>query len=142
MNIKYEYEHGGKIFKCPFKAKCWDFAGNEKISGVVFAIIPESNYPFQFLTDNDHGASQYCTPITTTIKPWTAETAPFPLALRQKNWVKGMYCLFNPCKNFASSCSADEDGSLEYVIRWEELAAPDSEWETRDGQPCGEVCDQ
>lgn len=67
---------------------------------------------------------------------WTPETAPFPLALRKKNWPKGVYELFQPEEHGVYSISNDEGG---YMISFEDLV--DSCWEQRDGSPCGQVVD-
>lgn len=68
---------------------------------------------------------------------WTAETAPFPLALRKKKWAKGVYELFSTSDTDVNSCSNDEDGVPNYFISYPELNSEDSEWETRDGKRCG-----
>lgn len=70
--------------------------------------------------------------------PWTAETAPFPLALRLKEWGDGEYMLFGIVDGYVWSHSLNEDtGVLEsHDMTLDELADPNSEWEQRDGSPC------
>ena len=68
--------------------------------------------------------------------PWTAETAPFPLALRKKCWPKGSYLLFNAHKDGVSSVNTDTGGSARWRITYESLAEEDCDWEQRDGTPC------
>lgn len=71
--------------------------------------------------------------------PWTVESAPFPCALKRKSWDTGTYILFDVDTQGVSSCSTDQNGASHYIMSFCSLAHPDSEWETRDGQPCGEL---
>jgi len=73
------------------------------------------------------------------IIPWTAETCPFPLAIRQKSWPKGVFIV---------AIFTNEEGVLvidaacnDIQVSFGDLSDPEQGWEQRNGQPCGEVVD-
>ena len=104
------------------------------------------------LVDTDHpfvdelGSHwQFCRlprqPKVTRIR-FNAETAPFPLALRRKDWDKGEYWLFDVSTGHVSSCATDQAGDAIETISWEELADEDSEWEQRDQSPACDIVEE
>ena len=74
--------------------------------------------------------------------PWTPETAPFPLALRRKEWAKGIYWLFEPTNNYVYTVEGREKKSYGTKIFYEDLASEGSEWETREGNPCCDIIEE
>lgn len=68
--------------------------------------------------------------------PWTPETAPFPLALRKKIWPKWYYVIFEIRAHRVRSCNQKYSGLSTWEMNFEDLASEDSEWETREGNPC------
>lgn len=79
-----------------------------------------------------------CKPEEPKLIPWTAETAPFPLALRKKGWEPGVYLLGEATAITNGVRVTGFDGKIHY-IKYEDLAGEYSQWEQRDGSPCGEV---
>ena len=68
---------------------------------------------------------------------WTPETVPFPLALRRKDWPKGVCNLFDIKTDLVASCATDNYGISYHKLKYSELNHEESEWETRDGKRCG-----
>lgn len=134
MKVSYEYQG----HTCPFKARVWDDEREPRLIETCVAIVGDG-----FVTVDYDGESftwSKCEPIPEPkVIPWTPETAPFPLALRGKGWAKGAYILCEVSADSAFSCSTNGDGRPNYCVSWEDLASPNSFWETRDGNPCGEV---
>lgn len=65
-------------------------------------------------------------------KPWTAETIPFPLAVRKKSWSKDE-CTF-ALRIYVSQVAVYAEGHVSY----QELL---DDWETREGGVCGVLKD-
>jgi len=109
-------------------------------TGQLIGYYKNYSHPFCITTADGRGANRFKQMRLIPKKKWvdwTAETAPFPLALRYKGWTKGVYELFSTSHNVVNSCSTNSDGVPQYFISYSDLNREDSEWETHDGRRCG-----
>ena len=145
MKIDIKYEYKGHV--CPFPAQVWTTSPSEGAPRRVLSVIYTHDGGKKFVTCDRFGAVEvhtHCVPAGKRVKspsviPWSTETAPFPLALRKKEWAAGEYMMFEIFNGRMISCCSNSEGDPVESLSFGDVYSEESGWEIREGGRCGEV---